>query len=484
MARSDPRRRAIARAGLLLLLVALGAGGVPAAARADEDPFATYGGFNASARAGGVQVSYDVKGVLPLPPPLLEVTVPTSRASSATGPSSLAFGSLAYPGDLVGNLPSLVEQSAPGSGALVPPYPLATMASYPSGPATNRQDVGTTSATVEATASGAVASTSMGGSNVPGVVELGAITTSTRTGIEDGRIVARSHTQVASISLLFGLLRLDDVVTDVVAATDGSTGQSDGTTTIGGASVLGLPATIGPDGLTLGSDAVLGDVLGGVLGSTTASVNALLAAAGVRIALTPLDRSHDGAAATVDGTGLQIGLDFDGSGDGPLAQLLALIPADQLPGAAAPGLPVNTSPQALVNLLKETHVARIAVARASASVDASTAFAAGDDRAAPPTSVAGPVVPLGPEPGFGGPAFTTPLPVLASTPGAVTASARGGLVGGRAIGALLVVLAALALPAWGIASTRLMDAALADATPGCAAELEGPISRGGTRGAR
>ena len=67
-------------------------------------------------------------------------------------------------------------------------------------------------------------------------------------------------------------------------------------------------------------------------------------------------------------------INYEGGGDGPLAQLLAAIPSDQLPGEGIPGFPLNTSPQAMVNLLKETHVTGIALAYGNVNVNASPAF--------------------------------------------------------------------------------------------------------------
>jgi hypothetical protein len=320
---------------------------------------------------------------------------------------------------------------------------------------------------------------------VPGVIEMGTVTTSAQTGLEDGRIAARSRTRVASVSLLSGLVRLDDIVTDVVAASDGKLASTAGTTTIGSASVLGVPITVGPDGVAEASDP-LKAALRAVLGSATGSVNDLLAAAGVRIALAPVDGTHQGAQAKVEGAGLRIDLTFDGSDDGPLARLLALLPSDQLPGTALPGLPLNTSPQALVNLLKETHVARVTLATATASVDASPAFAAGGGTTGgePTTTLSGPAPSFVGPSGGGLPEFTTPLPVLTGRPSAVVAARGTGLVSGRAVGVLLVLLGLLTLPAWGVASARLMDVALVDRGPGCSDAIEGPITGGGTRGAR
>jgi hypothetical protein len=476
---SVPRRRGAGPAAVLAIVALVLAGG-PAGAQ-DPDPFVAFGGIDASARSGGVQVSYDVKGVLPLPPPLLEVTVPTARASSSSGPSSLAFGSLAYPGDLVGNLPSLVEQSAAGAGRYVPPYPIATMAAYPSGPAVAQQEIGTGAATVAASAASADATSTLARTGVPSLVEVDGVTTRSRTGLEDGKLVARSHTEVAEVSLLFGLVELHDVVTDVVAATDGTTGAAGGTTTVASATVLGQPARLGPAGLEL-------------VGTTTpllepvqAALARLLTGRGLRIEAAPLTATHDAASADVDAGGLVIGLDLDGSGDNVLAQLLALVPSDQLPGSAIPGVPVNTSPQALVNLLKETHVVRVALGPARVHVDAApTASSEGDGDGGAGSAVL-PGADLG-SPSLGPPAdagFTTPLPPLVAQPAVATdaGGAGGGLVPGRAIGPGLALLLSLSLPLWAAGARRLLDAELAAPGPGCGA-TDRPTRAGGARGRR
>jgi hypothetical protein len=325
---------------------------------------------------------------------------------------------------------------------------------------------------VAALASGADATSTLAVTEVPGVVSVGAVTTSSRTGIEDGKVVARARTEVAGVSILFGLVELHDVVTDLVAATDGTTGATAGTTTVGRATVLGQAARLGPDGLELvGSPTPLG------LGSLLAP---LLTGTGLHVSVAPIQVARRGASATAEAAGLEIGLDFDGSGDNVLAQVLALLPSDQLPGSGIPGVPLNTSPQALVNLLKETHVVRVTIGPARVRADASPL--------APGTEVDHPAtLPEVGGDGLGAPdeaGFTTPLPALPTRPAAhVGSRAAGGLVPGRAVGAALVLLALLSLPAWGLASGRLLDASLADPAPGCEA-TDRPTSAGGARGRR
>jgi hypothetical protein len=353
---------------------------------------------------------------------------------------------VAYPGDLVGNLPSLVEQSAPGSGALVPPYPLAVLADHPNGPAAAHQQLATASADVRADARGGAATTTLTGTDTAGAVTIGAVTTSTQTGVEDGRLTARARVEVSSVGLLLGALELRDVVVDVVATTDGTTGATDGQVEVGAVAVGGTPLPLGSDGLVGGS-----------------VLDELLAAAGVHVSIGGLDEVVDGAAARVDAAGVTITVDADGR-EGPLAALLALVPTDQLPGTGIPGLPLNTSPQALVNLLKESHVVRVALAPVVARVAASPT----PEQASTPAPGQGVAVPgSSTRPGVAPTAspFTTPLPD-ADQP-TRPASATGGLVPGRAVEAVLVVLLVGSVPVWWRLSGRLMDACLGAGAPRC-----------------
>lgn len=515
--RTRARRRWTGVAALGVLAAALGLGGVssPVEAQAEGDPAAAFGGFNLVGRANGLQVSYNVENVFPLPPPLLQISVPEALASSQSGPTSTALGSAAFPGNVVGNLPAIVEQASPGNGQFIPPYPLASRADYPAGPTENEQDIGTASASVAAGEAGAQAITTMAASSVPGLLDFGSITTSATTGFEDGQVVARSRAEFGDITLLFGLITLHGVVTDIVATSNGETADATGTTTIGSVSILGLPATIGPDGLVVGEFTppadpgptaplvenlgALGDLVPGlqdalapvndlltqVLGAS-GTVNDLLAASGITITVLDPIVEVNGAEASITANGIIVNLNYEGSGDNPLAQLLALIPADQLPGEGLPGVPLNTSPQALVGLLKETHVTGLALAYGTASVVASPAFSFTQ----PPVARPATPTPSGGSSGSPGspgtparpatPGFSTPTPTL---PASATPTSPIGDTGGGFAGAGIGVLAAFAIllttPLWGIGSTKLADNVLAAASSACPDGLDQPSKPGG-----
>jgi hypothetical protein len=511
------RRRWTGVAAVGLVLAALGLGGAqsPVQAQAPATGADQFGGFNLTGRANGIQVSYNVENVFPLPPPLLQISVPEALSTSQSGPSSTALGSAAFPGNVIGNLPAIVEQASPGNGQFLPPYPLAVRADFPAGPFEGNQDVGTAAASVAAGELGSQAISTLAASSVPGLVQFGSITTSASSGIEGDQVVARSRAEFGTISLLFGLIQLDGVVTDMVATSNGEVADAVGATTVGGATMLGIPLSITSEGLVLGEltdptagtptaplgdvlgplgealgpalspvvdglDAVLDQVLGGV-----GSLNDLLAASGITIRVLEPIVEVNGAEASIVSNGIVIDVNYDGSGDNPLAQLLALVPADQLPGEGIPGVPLNTSPQALVNLLKETHVTGVAMAYGEASVVASPSFSF---TATPPartgTGTGGPAssgtpgTPARP----GTPGFSTPTPNLPTAAGSQPISdegSGGGGIGGSPLGALAIAATLILTPFWGFITGKLADNSLKAVVNTCPQGLDKPLPTGG-----
>lgn len=503
------RRRSTGVAALGLIAAALGLGGVQAQAPGADQ----VGGFNLTGRANGVQVSYNVEDVFPLPPPLFQASVPEALSTSQSGPSSTALGSAAYPGNVLGNLPAIVAQASPENAQYVPPYPLATRADYPAGPFEARQDIGSASASVAADELGAQAISTMASSSLPGLIEFGSITTSASTGIEGDQVVSRSRAEFDTISLLFGLIQLDGVVTELVATSNGEVADAVGSTVVGGATMLGIPLSLSSEGLVLGEvtdptagtpsaplgpvlgplgealgpaltpaveglDAVLDQVLGGA-----GSLEDLLAASGVTIQVLEPIIEINGAEASIVSNGVIVQMNYDGSGDNPLAQLLALIPTDQLPGEGLPGFPLNTSPQAMVNLLKETHVTGLALAYGEASVVASPAFSFTSSR--PNTAGGGSALTGSPgTPGTPGrpgtPGFSIPTPNLpATTASQPIGGEGGGGVDGIALSALAVAATLVLTPFWGFISGKLADNSLKAVVNTCPQGLDRPLPTGG-----
>lgn len=489
--------------------VLLGAGGLGVApsVQAQEGPSAAelaaqFGGFDLRGRGSAVQLTYNVENVFPLPAPIIQVSVPEAQTTLSTGPSAVALGSLAYPGNLLANLPGLVSQAAPDFASFVPPYPIMARAEYPSGPPTAEQSIGTAAAAVGADATAAESNLALAGIDVPGIITVGAITSSSRSALLEGSTESRVRIELGDVDVLFGLLHIDSIVTDIVAASNGVEGASAGGTTVTGATLLGVPVTIDQNGLTAGepsapenpgpltplfdnlpdlgplSDGLNGiagpvnDVVTSILGQATGTVGELLSAAGISIrVLEPVETLSPGGADRV-ANGLFIDITFDGRGDNPLAQLLSLVPSELLPSQGIPGLPVNLSPQALVNLVKETHVTGFALAFGSVSAVATEAFTFEPEPFTPAAPSNPPSVPL---PGTSAPTpnFATPSPPLATGGGGTVPSGGAPIsttdttAGAFGIGAMVAVALLLGSPAFWFGSTKLVDAVLDEAVAGC-----------------
>ncbi|MGH9139450.1 MAG: choice-of-anchor P family protein [Acidimicrobiales bacterium] len=490
-------RRPFGALALAALLLALAGWRVPIAAQeapTGRELAAQFGGFQLSARASGVQVTYDSPGLLPISP-IIQVSVPESTSTGSPGPNMNAVGGLAHPGPILGNLPALVAQF--GSDAPIPEYPLRVHSNSASGPPSDEQSVATGSARATTSDSTAESTTFYSGVDLPGFVRIGGITSSSYAALEQGQVVSRSRVELAGVDLLFGLVHIDSIVTDLVANSDAEAAASDGTTTVTGVTVLGTAATLGADGLTiepapeqppspldpvLGSLPDLGPITDGlagvtpalnqllttVLGTATGTVNDLFGAGGIGLRLLDPVAENDGPAADRTAGGVVLELAYDGQTTPVFSQLLAAIPPESLPSQGIPGVPIPSSPQALVGLLRENHITTIAIGAASVHAAASPSFLA---TPRPPTVRGTSTPPIGSPGGVsvpGAPAFSTPTPELATGGGGgVPASSTSGPLLGAGLSALLVLLVALTSPLFGAASSRLADDALGGAAIAC-----------------
>jgi hypothetical protein len=495
-------------------LAAVGVLAAPALAQVDtgSSPADAFGGFDQSAHASGLQFTYDSPNLLPVPSPIFQLSLPEATSTQSSGPIGYALASLAYPGALLSDLGPVVAQS--GNDVPVPGYPVRAQAFYPAGPTQADLPAGPADMQAQTAENVSQAVARYSGTDLPGFLRIGGVTSSTLTDIEDGKVVSRARTELAGVDLLFGLLRIQSIVTDLVADSDGTAGASAGTTEVTGATVLGQPVVIDGNGIhldrqpagttttappnplatvtgALGAGQAAGaggavttpldDLAAQILGQANVQLSDLLAAAGIKVRLLqPVAAAADDGSASRTAAGLFIETDYDGRTEPVLSQLLAMIPADQLPSDNVPGVPLPSSPQALVELLSETHITTYSVAPADVSVMATPAFvgdfAAGGDGGFGDTGGA-----FASGPGGG---FATAAPAPAAEAGAGRAQKKiGGLpigVLGRGMPAALVaaLLAATAILA-ALGGPWLADGSLAPAAGGCPEGRDRPPGREG-----
>ncbi len=497
------RRRLL---GLAAAAALLGLGALGPTARAQESPVAPedlFGIYDLEARGVGLQATYLIEGLLPGEFPILDFTIPETLARFNAG-SGYGLASLAFPGGLLVNLPSLFEQSGQDPSG-IPDYPIKAEAFFPSGP-TEVED-SQPGGLIQRVVTGPLGVEAAGSfPNVDGdpAVSIGSVRSVARSALEDGQAVSRSRVELGNVSVLGGILVFDSIVTEVVAVHNGQEGSSDGGTTVSGIRFLGLAASLTEDGLVLdetppveGPGAGAGtplDPLVGPLGDATAPVQALLsdvrkqaipqlddvlAQAGIRLEiLEPQVSEVAGGGVARSSSGVSLSFEYKGKEQEALVELINSVPDELKPNLGPIPFPLL--------FLAENHLSGLNLAPASVSTLATPPF--------PAFEVAPFAPPIAPPPidsgGFSGdvgdfiaPEFTTPLPDLpvagpgpASTPPvALSADPVASLLSG-ALPALLVALVLLAAPFFGLGSTRLADNVLAPVSASCPTGADQPPS--------
>lgn len=500
------RRRRAAALAVVACIGAAGAGRATAAG-AQADGGATrlleqFGGFELSARGNGIQLTYDSPGVVPVGP-AVQVSVPEALATSSSG-TNYALASVAYPGPVLADLPTVLAQSNPDLPQVAPPYPVRAQAFFPSGPTSEERSTATARMRSVTDALTSLATASSTGTDVAPLVAAGSVAGASRTGVEQGKVTSRARVETTGTDLLGGLLHVESVVTDLVAASDGAKAGTDGRTTVNGVTFLGLAATVDRDGLRLverppapddppgpldpllepiveqgpppvgDATAPLAERVNGLVTSTLgagATLGDLLEENGMKVRVLDPVETADKGTATRTAYGLQVELSYSASGDPRIAPLLtALLPAGRLPAECpVPGAPVDCSPEGLLSLLTRTHITDVGIGAAEVEVAATGAFQEVDlPLAAGPLPAGTAGAPAGSLPSGTEAGFTTPAPSLAGPTGHGASAARAALSAlGRALPAALVLLVVLSAPLWAGASRRLADAVLAGGGDRC-----------------
>lgn len=277
-------------------------------ASADNSPGANLAGINATATATGVDVSPLTPGLVGAgnvsQGNLFEVAVPYASASTATGPANSGVSSPVYPG------PTAVDAGYALSTFGFPPqlaqymnYPVVAQSQYPpqvsigssqtwSPPLGSTTGLGTASST--GTPSGDTSTAAVNDTTLPGsVVEIGSSTTKSTTSLTASVVTAKAHTDVSSISLLGGQIKIAGISSDATATSDGTTGTKGSDLKIGSVTVAGQSAYIGPDGIHLAGN-------GAPLPVASTANQALLALqqAGISVRTLAPQETADGASAS------------------------------------------------------------------------------------------------------------------------------------------------------------------------------------------
>ena len=483
----------------------------PTRAQPTQDDVDRFGGFIVSGRGNGFQLTYDSPGLLPTGSPIFQLSVPEALATLNSGPVGYALASFAYPGPLVADLGAALAASGTETG--IPPYPVRAEAFFPSGPTEASEGDQGTEMTAVTEFGDSRAHSSYSGLHFGPAAFVGSSTATSQSVVEGGQVVSRARSLVSDVVLFGGIMTIESVVTDIVATSNGTAAGSAGRTRASGVSVLGMPAVIDDDGIRFtdpptddpGDNPVGGPVDDGLGGALDPVQDGLEGAAdplnqlldelgiagddalqqlfeqsGIRVELLDPIEVVEGGTAERTANGLSVTMNYDGSNTPVLTELLALVPSETLPSEDLG--PVPFSPQALFNLMKETHITGVALAPANVITAATPAFeldlgeididVPGAPTAEPGTSAGGSAAP-----DSGDFETATPeLPPAAEGTGTVPTSSGGGLPFGDAVPALLVLGAMLGGPFFAAGSRRLADNALSGTALHCPDGLDAPIT--------
>lgn len=344
------------RLAAVLLVAGLTIGVAPTGAVADDEA-PTLSGYTGIAGASGLQVDYVPEGALPLPS-LVDLGAPDAVATISSGPSTFAQAAAFDPGDLLANPDALLTlfSSAYPSGTL-PAYPLRVSANSGFGDPvveSNQAPGLTARAEAQPTASAARAyAPKVDGGAIANIGSMSAIATTATNG---SSVTVKAQSKVGGISLL-NLLKIDSIVSDVTATSDGSETKLTGGTKILGAELMGRAVTIDRNGIKLAKTTLpIPNLLG-------AGLNNALKTAGIRITYSGPQELHTANSGRLATSGLRIDFAFTSRSVKLLATLFdALPPIDSPLPAPLPG------PEDLVAAVQANNVGGIEIGRASVSL--------------------------------------------------------------------------------------------------------------------
>lgn len=238
------------RTVLLAVVVGLLAvASAPAGAAEQVRTETALGGYRIDASASPLLVLLDDPSVpIPRPPgaALLEADPSFTKTSLTTGPQSRAVASSLWPGTLLGDGLNTATEGQAGD------YPVQADARFPGGPETEvLEPVPGSGAGMFATASGldVAAEARSGASPNPETLGVGQAQSRSSSTTVEGVGIASATADVTDVSLMAGLIKVQQVRSTLETRSDGTTGSSTGTTTVSGLEIAGMGYTVDEQGV-------------------------------------------------------------------------------------------------------------------------------------------------------------------------------------------------------------------------------------------
>jgi hypothetical protein len=316
-------------------------------------PSTDLGGYTGTATAAVVHIEL-FEPTIPVPTtPQGDMSYTYSNTTLDTGPSTRALASWLWPGAALGDGLDAVTGNPQAK------YPVQVNSRYPataSAPATNSQAVvpgsGMNASTdgYITTAHTAIAGTEAapGTSSLPiigslpipvpslpsppaitvpaqaaALVSSGQSTSTATIALGTKTVTSTAHAAASDISLLAGLIEINNVSVTAKVSSDGKNATTSGSTTIGGITIAGNKLALDDKGVNTGSSAT-------TLPALPSAVTDNLAKEGFSVSATPVTRTVNGASGELSTTGLVITVDtapLKSALNGPLGTIISQFPA-------------------------------------------------------------------------------------------------------------------------------------------------------------
>ena len=263
----------------LVSLVLLSASSAAALVQEGDDdlPVPAYG-YGAAMTTSGTRFSLIAPSFLAFGDALVDAGAPVTQTVLNSSGQSEAFASLPYPGELAVTAGDLVG-GATGVASPLPPYPLFIKSTYPNQPE-NTLSVGAGELTAATSPRRAHASGRFAASPLPSLLDIGSL-----SGTADSEINDRGEVEVSGVTVMRGvdiggLLKIGELRSELHGVLDAA-GKPTWTShlELTGASIAGVALTVTPAGLRA-ADATFPSLLG-----SADSLLALLSTAGIDVEL-------------------------------------------------------------------------------------------------------------------------------------------------------------------------------------------------------
>ncbi|MGN6472239.1 MAG: hypothetical protein ACTHK4_01145 [Mycobacteriales bacterium] len=294
----------------------------PASGASGGAPGSQLAGINTDATSTAARLVTFTPGLAPtgnaVTGTIVEADMPYAESDSGTGPTTGGTAALVWPGDVVANLGNAAATFSPSFPAQlvgILNYPVAAHSAYPPqlhtpasstfppgggpggvGTSTSRSGNGTGSSHAQ------ISDLPLLGNKKGPLIDVASTTTDTSVTVNASSVSTQAQTHIGHITIA-GVIDISDIDSTAIASSDGLAGHHSTSLHVGGVTVAGVGASIGPNGITLNKKAQNLPI--SVVDVANTALTALQQA-GLSVKLVPAEGTDTGNSSTSDSGSIQI----------------------------------------------------------------------------------------------------------------------------------------------------------------------------------